>query len=669
MANSFWNFVTQFVPNTLAKAEDVNTNFSGVDAGFTLVETQTLQAIKIIDTPGVVDINSSPAVRANKIISFDGAGGILASIYIGNYRGNHVGVAGTVYNVRDTTKDAAGALGLNNIYICNTTHTSTGDLLADTANWDILLDAAAAAASAAAALVSANNAAASFTSFDNRYLGAKASDPTLNNSGGALIDGAQYFNTTLNRMKVYDLGTTAWLLTTGAAVDVSIADAGGLLNGINTETAIQELAGASIPVFAGGTNVAVTLTYGLPASVSGDIFCFTSTANVLAGATLSIDGEVAKVILTNEGLSIGNEDIIANGTYFVKNNGGVNYYLLNPSRTKNKVNARDSINIGAETDFTTAASLNQARFGKSTLLYSSKASILTLLAMNYYTDNGGNDNIITTGPAAFIRQNSFTLQFGAAPTGNAGTTPVFKTPISINLETGVVGVNEPASFKSVYEQPPVTIGTGTAYTATVGITAYVTGTVYKVRIHTANTGSATMTLDGLLAKTVKLITGSTLTLGDMAGNLIAELLDDGTDLILMNPSEYISTWIPTLGNSGSLVAGPTYSLQDGTVRKLRGKATLYFAMILTSKVGLAGNVTVNDFPILSRAANPVLGGAIHQASNLSITAGQSLSIAPTGGPFTVTFLNKWSTATGTALVTDADLTNTTQIVGTIDYFV
>lgn len=68
----------------------------------------------------------------------------------------------------------------------------------------------AAAASAAAALTSENNAAtsetnaaASYDAFDDRYLGAKASDPTLDNDGDALLAGALYFNTTTNTMKAY----------------------------------------------------------------------------------------------------------------------------------------------------------------------------------------------------------------------------------------------------------------------------------------------------------------------------------------------------------------------------------------------------------------------------------------------------------------------------------
>jgi len=49
-----------------------------------------------------------------------------------------------------------------------------------------------------------------YDDFDDRYLGAKTSDPTVDNDGDALIDGALYFDTTNAQMKVYDLSGTSW---------------------------------------------------------------------------------------------------------------------------------------------------------------------------------------------------------------------------------------------------------------------------------------------------------------------------------------------------------------------------------------------------------------------------------------------------------------------------
>ena len=68
-----------------------------------------------------------------------------------------------------------------------------------------------AATSESNAATSEANAAASYDSFDDRYLGAKASDPALDNDGDPLIDGAIYFNTSVNEMRVYDLGNTTWI--------------------------------------------------------------------------------------------------------------------------------------------------------------------------------------------------------------------------------------------------------------------------------------------------------------------------------------------------------------------------------------------------------------------------------------------------------------------------
>jgi hypothetical protein len=74
-----------------------------------------------------------------------------------------------------------------------------------------------AALSASAASTSAEDAATSYDNFDDRYLGAKASDPTLDNDGDALITGALYFNTVSNAMQVYNGAAWTVLTGTGAA--------------------------------------------------------------------------------------------------------------------------------------------------------------------------------------------------------------------------------------------------------------------------------------------------------------------------------------------------------------------------------------------------------------------------------------------------------------------
>lgn len=73
-----------------------------------------------------------------------------------------------------------------------------------------------AATSETNAAASAAAAAASYDSFDDRYLGAKATAPTTDNDGDPLQIGALYFNTTQEFMYVY--GTGGWVLA-GSSVN------------------------------------------------------------------------------------------------------------------------------------------------------------------------------------------------------------------------------------------------------------------------------------------------------------------------------------------------------------------------------------------------------------------------------------------------------------------
>jgi len=74
--------------------------------------------------------------------------------------------------------------------------------------------ATAAASSETAAAASAASAATALDSFDDRYLGVKSSNPTVDNDGNALVAGALYFNDSANEMRVYDGAN--WIAATSA---------------------------------------------------------------------------------------------------------------------------------------------------------------------------------------------------------------------------------------------------------------------------------------------------------------------------------------------------------------------------------------------------------------------------------------------------------------------
>ena len=97
--------------------------------------------------------------RANKVFSFDASGNLAVTQELGTFRGNWA--ASTAYAVRDLVKDTS----TNNIFIVNTAHTSSGaqplTSNANSAKYDLIVDAATATSAQTAAASSASSASTS----------------------------------------------------------------------------------------------------------------------------------------------------------------------------------------------------------------------------------------------------------------------------------------------------------------------------------------------------------------------------------------------------------------------------------------------------------------------------------------------------------------------------
>lgn len=121
---------------------------------------------------------------------------------------------------------------------------------------------------------------AALDEFTDLYLGAKASDPSLDNDGNALQDGALYFDTTLNVMKVYDLGTTTWKRTTPTTGDqANIDTVTGIAANVTTVAGIAANVTTVAGISADVTTVAADGTdIGTVAGISADVT--TVAANV-----------------------------------------------------------------------------------------------------------------------------------------------------------------------------------------------------------------------------------------------------------------------------------------------------------------------------------------------------------------------------------------------------
>jgi len=240
------------------------------DRSIKLSRTNTMTSTEF--TVGATD-------RANKILAFDTTGELAVTQELGTFKGNWG--ASTAYQVRDIVKDTS----TNNIFICITAHTSSGSQPltsnTDSAKWSLLVDAATATSASATATTKASEAAASaatattkaseaatsatsaadsFDSFDDRYLGAKSSDPSVDNDGNALITGALYFNSSDNAMKVYT-GSAWQTVTVSASNQANINTVAGISSDVtavaNDATDIGAVAGKSTEIGRLGTTAAV----------------------------------------------------------------------------------------------------------------------------------------------------------------------------------------------------------------------------------------------------------------------------------------------------------------------------------------------------------------------------------------------------------------------------
>ena len=132
-----------------------------------------------------------------------------------------IGIVGS--NISDVTTAASNIVAIQNASANAATATTKADEASASAAAALVSENAAAAsqtasaASQVAAADSAAAAAAALDNFDDRYLGSKASDPTLDNDGNALVSGALYFNSTDNEMRVYDGANWIAASSAGAA--------------------------------------------------------------------------------------------------------------------------------------------------------------------------------------------------------------------------------------------------------------------------------------------------------------------------------------------------------------------------------------------------------------------------------------------------------------------
>jgi hypothetical protein len=246
--------------------------------------------------------------------------------------------------------------------------------------------------SASAAATSATNAAASYDAFDDRYLGSKSSNPTVDNDGNALLTGALYYNTVSSEMRVWEGANWAFIGASGAAG----------VNSFNTRF-------GDITLTSSDVTTALTYTPLAPAAIGTTVQAYDadlttlgaggSSARSFLGLAIGTDVQAYDAQLADiAGLTpTDNSFIVGNGTNFVAEDAST---------------ARTSLGLGtaattAATDYATAAQGTKADNALTaanpsyTGTLTGGTGVVNIGSGQVYKDASGNVGIGTSSPTSF----------------------------------------------------------------------------------------------------------------------------------------------------------------------------------------------------------------------------------------------------------------------------
>lgn len=319
------------------------------------------------------------------------------------------------------------------------TAAATSASAASTSQTAAATSATASATSATASASSATSAAASYDAFDDRYLGAKGSAPTVDNDGDALLTGALYFNTSSNQLFIWS--GSAW---TQAAFTASgfLSGANNLSDVANAGTSRTNLGlaiGTNVQAFDADLSAIAGLT---SAADKGIQFTGSGTAGVYdltaAGKALLDDADAAAQRTT---LGLGTAATTASTDYATAAQGtkadNAAAKASNLSDLASASTARTNLGLGTAATLTAGTSAtNAVQLDSNAKLPAVDGSQLTGISggtdqidmvVNSSSDAVTVGNVVTresNGETAKVKKTTTTqnLSFGAATTSTALTT-------------------------------------------------------------------------------------------------------------------------------------------------------------------------------------------------------------------------------------------------------
>ena len=177
--------------STVAGVSSNVTTVAGIDSEVTSVAGKATELGRLGTSDAVSDMNTlGTADAVSDMNTLAGISGNITTV---------AGVASNVTTVAGVSANVTTVAGISSNV--TTVAGQTTNLQNVTDNLSAIQNASS---NATAAANSAAAAASSYDTFDDRYLGSKTSDPTVDNDGNALVTGALYFNSSANEMRVYD---------------------------------------------------------------------------------------------------------------------------------------------------------------------------------------------------------------------------------------------------------------------------------------------------------------------------------------------------------------------------------------------------------------------------------------------------------------------------------
>jgi len=519
-----------------------------------------------IEDGGALNMTLPPvATRAGNVLAFDASGNPIASEAIGEWKGNWA--SATSFAVRDIVKDSSNS----NVYLCITAHTSTGTTPissnAGVGNWALVVEAAtatasasAAAASAATATTQASNASASaatastqagnastsaaaaasaktaaesardatlaaYDSFDDRYLGAKTGDPSVDNDGNALVAGALYFDSTNGVMKIYTgsawvaayVSGTGFLPTSGGALSgsltVAVNSSGNALRITQTGTGnalvVEDETNPDSTPFVVDQTGNMGIGTGSPAypitvsrsGVNTYLYQYDGTGAMVTGCNgsgLGISGtfsntdyalfansvERIRINTTTGNVGVGTssptQKLEVAGTIY-STSGGVKFPDATIQTSAAAPSPTGSINIQPKVNSRILATSGTGSVATIYVVPAFAIPVGTLIAVTGVTPTGYNttSSVVTA---------SSTLSFSA-------TGSISGTTLTLSSITGTVSIGQEIFGTGVFGNTYITAGSGTSWTVSTSQTVSsttITGACGTISYANATTGSLTV---------------------------------------------------------------------------------------------------------------------------------------------------------------------------------